>query len=65
MFVIHHHKGNSRILKLSEDRKTATAVKINYGMHANPGMAVFDGERYYLPLGYAGIVSFDIADLEN
>ena len=65
MFVMHRAKGNSRILKMSEDRTTATTVKLNDGMHANPGMPVYDGERYYLPLGFAGIVSFDMADLES
>ena len=64
MFVIHHHKGYSRILKLSEDRTNAATIKINDGMHANLGMAIYDGERYYLPLGYAGIVSFDMANID-
>ena len=65
MFVMHRAKGNSRILKMSEDRTTATTVKVNDGIHANPGMPVYDGERYYLPLGFAGIVSFDMADLDR
>ncbi|MBQ2967881.1 MAG: hypothetical protein IJE10_07185 [Clostridia bacterium] len=66
MFVMHRHKGNSRILKLSEDRTSATAVKINDALPANPNMAIYDAEadRYYLPLGFAGIVSIDMADLE-
>ena len=65
MFVIHRHKGNFRILKMSADRTTAETIKINDGMRANPSMAISDGERYYLPLGYSGIVSFDIADFES
>ncbi len=64
MFVMHRHKGNSRILKLSEDRTSATTVKINDELPANPNMPISDGERYYLPLGFAGIVSIDMADLE-
>ena len=65
MFVIHRHKCNYRILKLSKDRTTAEVIKMNDGIHAHPSMTVSDGERYYLPLGFAGVVSFDVADLEH
>lgn len=53
------YKGTFNILKLSEDRKKATTVK-KLTLHANHGVTVSDGERYYLPLGYGGIVSFEL-----
>ena len=59
MFVGLRYKGTFNILKLSEDRKTATTYK-KLTLHANHGVVVSDGERYYLPLGYGGIVSFTL-----
>jgi len=59
LFTGLRYKGTFNILKLSEDRKTATTVK-KLQLHANHGVTVFDGERYYLPLGYGGIVSFEL-----
>ena len=59
MFVGLRYKGTFNILKLSEDRKTATTYK-KLTLHANHGIVVSDGERYYLPLGYGGIVSFTL-----
>ena len=59
LFVGLRYKGTFNILKLSEDRKTATTYK-KLTLHANHGVTVSDGERYYLPLGYGGIVSFDL-----
>ncbi len=59
LFVGLRYNGTFNILKLSKDRKTATTYN-KLTLHANHGVTVSDGERYYLPLGYGGIVSFEL-----
>ena len=49
--------GNWNILKMNNHRTEAKLLK-SLTFRGNPGMAVFDGERYCLPLGYGGLVSF-------
>ncbi len=61
LFVGLRYKGTFNILKLSEDRKTATTYK-KLTLHANHGAVISDGERCYLPLGYGGIVSFELPE---
>lgn len=51
--------GTYYIHKINEDRTKVTAYK-SLTLHANPCMIVTDGDRFYLPLGYAGLVSFSI-----
>ena len=59
LFTGLRYKGTLNILKLSEDRTTATTYK-KLTLHANHGVVVTDGEQFYLPLGYGGLVSFTI-----
>ena len=61
LFATLRRAGTYYILKLSADRSTATTHKA-LTFHGNPGMIVSDGERYYLPLAYAGLVSFTLPD---
>ena len=61
LFATLRRAGTYYILKLSADRSTATTHKA-LTLHGNPGMIVSDGERYYLPLAYAGIVSFTLPE---
>ena len=61
LFATLRRAGTYYILKLSADRSTATTHKA-LTFHGNPGMIVSDGERYYLPLAYAGLISFTLPD---
>ena len=59
MFTTQRRLGKYAIFKLSEDGLSASMLQ-SFGFRGNPGMTVFSHGRYYLPLGYGGLVSFVI-----
>lgn len=59
VFSTLRREGTYYIHKINADRTKITAYK-SLKLHGNPCMIVTDGERFYLPLGYAGLVSFSI-----
>lgn len=59
VFSTLRREGTYYIHKINADRTKITAYK-SLKLHGNPCMIVTDGERFYLPLGYAGLVSFTI-----
>ena len=59
LFSVLRKSGGYSILRLDRERMTASTV-FSHRFRANPGITVTDGERFYLPLGYGGIISFKL-----
>jgi hypothetical protein len=59
LFSVLRKNGGYSIMRLKRENMTATPI-FSHSFRANPGITVTDGERYYLPLGYGGIISFKL-----
>ena len=59
IFSVLRKSGEYSIFHLNNDTMTAVPV-FSHTFCANPGITVTDGERFYLPLGYGGIISFKL-----
>ena len=59
LFSIKRKQGEYLIQRINEARDSAETI-LHHTFRGNPGITVTDGERYYLPLGYGGVVSFKI-----
>ena len=64
VFSTLRREGTYYIHKINADRTKLTTYK-SLKLHGNPCMIVTDGERFYLPLGYAGLVSFSLPGFGN
>jgi len=62
-FVAMRGQGDFSILKLPTDRASAPVLLKKVTFKGNPGRPIAVGRRVYLPLGYGGLVSFEISDL--
>lgn len=58
IFSVQRRSGDYRIQKMLPDGSIDTLFSHTFA--ANPCITVTDGERYYLPLGYGGILSFKL-----
>ena len=59
LFSIKRKQGEYLVQRINEARDGAVTL-LHHTFRGNPGITVTDGERYYLPLGYGGVVSFKI-----
>jgi len=59
LFSVSRKSGAYSILRLDPERRTATPL-LTHSFRANPCITVTDGERFYLPLGYGGLISFKL-----
>ena len=59
LFTVKRRSGKYNIIRRNHETDFLRLEK-SLSLHANPCVTVFDGERYYLPLGYGGLVSFVI-----
>ncbi len=59
LFSVSRKSGGYSILRLDPERRTATPL-LAHSFRANPCITVTDGERFYLPLGYGGLISFKL-----
>ena len=59
LFSVLRKNGGYSIMRLDKDGGRATPI-FSHSFRANPGITLTDGERYYLPLGYGGIISFKL-----
>ncbi len=57
LFTVQRRSGKYNILR-RDSKADALQLERSISLHANPCVTVFDGERYYLPLGYGGLISF-------
>ncbi|MGE9292784.1 MAG: hypothetical protein ACQKBW_04160 [Puniceicoccales bacterium] len=65
VFVADRMRGDLSILKLAEDRSELPVLVKEATFKGNPARAIAVGDRVYLPLGYGGLASFDMAGLSS
>jgi len=62
-FIARRSSGDLTILKLPADRNSPAEVLKKVTFRGSPSRLTSVGQRVYLPLGYGGLASFEIADL--
>ncbi|MGE9293693.1 MAG: hypothetical protein ACQKBW_08775, partial [Puniceicoccales bacterium] len=65
LLIASRSKGELSVYKLSEDRSVAPALVKKVTFKGNSSRPISDGNRIYLPLGYGGLASFELAGLTS
>lgn len=64
-FIASRRRGYFTMLKLADDRSSAPTILEKLYFVGNPERVESVGNRIYLPISYGGLVSFDLADLNQ